>query len=133
MPWARPRASLSATAPDTFLGSRWQTCRKLLDAGVIGAPTGVSAFVGSHGVERHNPNPDFYYRQGGGPLLDLGPYYLTAMVFLLGPIARVGGFSRRTFDTRMIENGPRKGELMEVEVDTHVLDCWSFPPAWSDR
>ena len=113
-------------APDTFLGGRWQTCRKLMDDGVIGAPTGVSAFVGSHGVERYNPNPDFYYQKGGGPLLDLGPYYLTAMVFLLGPIARVGGLSRRTFDKRMIENGPRNGELMEVDVDTHVLGLLEF-------
>ena len=113
-------------APDTFLGGRWQTCRKLLDAGVIGAPTGVSAFVGSHGVERHNPHPDFYYRRGGGPVLDLGPYYLTAMVFLLGPLARVGGFSRRTFDRRTIETGPRNGEVMEVEVETHVLGLLEF-------
>jgi predicted dehydrogenase len=113
-------------APDTFLGGRWQTCRKIIDAGVIGAPTGVAAFVGTHGVERHNPNPDFYYQVGGGPLLDLGPYYLTAMIFLLGPVARVCGLSRRTFDQRMIENGARYGEFMPVEVDTHVLGMMEF-------
>lgn len=113
-------------APDTFLGGRWQTVRKLMDQGVIGKPTGLAAFVGTHGVERHHPNPDFYYQIGGGPLLDLGPYYLTAMVFLLGPIERVSGMARRTFDKRMIENGPRHGEWMDVEVDTHVQCMLAF-------
>ena len=117
---------LVGNAPDTFLGGRWQTCRRLLDQGVIGEPTGVTAFVGTHGVERHHPNPDFYYVDGGGPLWDLGPYYLTAMIFLLGPIARVAGLSRRTFDQRMIENGPRNGEWMPVTVDTHVESLVEF-------
>lgn len=113
-------------APDTFLGGRWQTCRKLIDDGMIGAPTGVTAFVGTHGTERHHPNPDFYYQKGGGPLLDLGPYYLTAMVFLLGPLSRVAGLARRTFDKRLIENGPRNGEWIPVEVDTHVESLLEF-------
>ncbi|MEM7376959.1 MAG: Gfo/Idh/MocA family oxidoreductase [Pseudomonadota bacterium] len=116
----------AGTAPDTFLGGRWQTARKLIDSGAIGAPTGVAAFVGTHGVERHHPNPDFYYQPGGGPLLDLGPYYLAAMVFLLGPIAQVAGMSRRTFDRRQIENGPRDGEWMPVEVDTHINTLMAF-------
>ena len=114
------------SAPDTFLGGRWQTVRKLLDNEFIGRPTGVAAFVGSHGTERHNPNPDFYYQKGGGPLLDLGPYYLTAMVFLLGSIVRVAGMSNRAFDRRMIEIGPRDGEWMDVEVDTHVQGMLEF-------
>jgi predicted dehydrogenase len=97
-----------------------------LDEGVIGNPTGVMAYVGTHGVERHHPNPDFYYKEGGGPLLDLGPYYLTAMVFLLGPIAKVSGMARKTFQQRMIENGPRNGEMMDVEVDTHSLSMFEF-------
>ena len=113
-------------APDTFLGGRWQTCRTLIDDGVIGKPLAVSAFVGTHGVERHHPNPDFYYQKGGGPLLDLGPYYLTAMVFLLGPIAAVSGMARCGFDQRMIENGPRYGEMMDVEVDTHSQSMLKF-------
>ncbi|MEM7445334.1 MAG: Gfo/Idh/MocA family oxidoreductase [Pseudomonadota bacterium] len=113
-------------APDTFLGGRLQTCRKLLDAGVIGAPTAVAAYVGTHGVERHNPNPDFYYQAGGGPMLDLGPYYLSAMVFLLGPVSRVCGMSRRTFDQRMIETPARYGEVIDVEIDTHVLGMLEF-------
>jgi len=113
-------------APDTFLGGRWQTVRKLMDQGVIGQPLGVNAFVGTHGVERHHPNPDFYYQPGGGPLFDLGPYYLTAMVHLLGPIKRVSGMARRTFDQRLIENGPRNGQLINVEVDTHSLSMLEF-------
>lgn len=113
-------------APDTFLGGRWQTARKLVDSGAIGTPIGCMVHVGTHGVERHNPNPDFYYQPGGGPLLDLGPYYLTAMVFLMGPIRRVSGMASRSFDKRQIENGPRNGEWMNVEVDTHSLSMMQF-------
>jgi predicted dehydrogenase len=123
---AAEQGLLVGNAPDTFLGGRWQTVRQLLESGIIGRPTGVFAHVGTHGTERHHPNPDFYYAKGGGPLLDLGPYYLTAMVSCLGPIARVAGFSRRTFDRRMIENGPRHGEWMPVEVDTHCLSILEF-------
>lgn len=113
-------------APDTFLGGRWQTVRRLIDEGAIGRPTGVFAHVGTHGTERHHPNPDFYYQVGGGPLLDLGPYYLTAMVFCLGPIARVAGMANRAFDRRQIENGSRNGEWMDVQVDTHSVSLIEF-------
>jgi len=123
---ARSKNLKVGNAPDTFFGGRWQTVRKLLDQQVIGKPTGVMAFAGTHGVERHHPNPDFYYQTGGGPLLDLGPYYLTAMVFLLGPIIKVSGMARKTFDQRMIENGNRYGEKIDVEVDTHSLSMLEF-------
>lgn len=123
---ATAKGLLVGNAPDTFLGGRWQTCRALIDRGVIGKPVGAQVFVGTHGVERHNPNPDFYYQSGGGPLLDLGPYYLTALVFLLGPLSRVSGLARRTFDQRQIENGPRNGEWMDVEIDTHVVSQLEF-------
>lgn len=123
---AKTKGLKLGNAPDTFLGGRWQTVRRLLDEGAIGAPTGVAAFVPTHGTERHNPNPDFYYQKGGGPLWDLGPYYLTAMVFCLGPIKRVAGLARRTFNERMIENGPRHGFMMPVEVDTHCLSLLEF-------
>lgn len=123
---ARARGLVVGSAPDTFLGGRWQTLRKLLDGGIIGVPHSVSAFVPTSGVERHHPNPNFYYAKGGGPLLDLGPYYLAAMVFCLGPIARVAGLGRKREASRMIENGPRKGEMMPVEVDTHSLSLIEF-------
>ena len=123
---ARSKNLKVGNAPDTFFGGRWQTVRKLLDQQVIGKPTGVMAFAGTHGVERHHPNPDFYYQTGGGPLLDLGPYYLTAMVFLLGPILKVSGMARKTFEQRVIENGNRYGEKIDVEVDTHSLSMLEF-------
>lgn len=123
---AREQQRYLGNAPDTFLGGRWQTVKKLLDCGVIGRPTSVSAFVGTRGVERHHPNPDFYYQAGGGPLLDLGPYYFAAMVFLLGPINRVCGMSRRAFETRLIESQPRAGERIPVDVDTHVQSLFEF-------
>lgn len=123
---AKTRGLKLGNAPDTFLGGRWQTVRRLIDEGAIGRPTGVFAHVGTHGTERHHPNPDFYYKPGGGPLLDLGPYYLTAMVFCLGPIARVAGMANRAFDRRLIENGPRNGEWIDVEVDTHSLSLIEF-------
>ncbi len=123
---ASEKGLLVGCAPDTFLGGRWQTVRRLIDEGVIGKPTGVFAHVGTHGTERHHPNPDFYYQAGGGPLLDLGPYYLTAMICCLGPVDRVAGMARRTFDNRMIENGHRNGEWIDVEVDTHSLSLLQF-------
>ena len=123
---AAKRGLIVGNAPDTWLGGRWQTVRRLLDRDAIGKPTSCAAFVGTHGTERHHPNPDFYYQAGGGPMLDLGPYYLSAMVFFLGPIARVAGMSNRAFERRMIENGPRNGAWMDVETDTHVQGMVEF-------
>jgi predicted dehydrogenase len=123
---AAERQLLIGNAPDTFMGGRWQTVRKLIDSGVIGKPSGFTAHVGTHGVERHHPNPDFYYKEGGGPLLDLGPYYLTVLVFLFGPMTRVCGMSNRSTNTRLIENGPRNGEMIDVEIDTHSLSLIEF-------
>ena len=80
-----------AGAPDTFLGGGLQTCRKLIDDGFIGTPLGASAFMTCRGHERWHPNPEFYYKKGGGPMMDIGPYYLTAMVSLLGGIDTVSG------------------------------------------
>ena len=123
---AAERQLLIGNAPDTFMGGRWQTVRKLIDSGVIGKPSGFTAHVGTHGVERHHPNPDFYYKEGGGPLLDLGPYYLTVLVFLFGPMTRVCGMSNRSTNTRLIENGPRNGGIIDVEIDTHSLSLIEF-------
>lgn len=123
---AAERQLLIGNAPDTFMGGRWQTVRRLIDSGVIGKPSGFTAHVGTHGVERHHPNPDFYYKEGGGPLLDLGPYYLTVLVFLFGPMTRVCGMSNRSTNTRLIENGPRHGGIIDVEIDTHSLSLIEF-------
>src|SRR5437867_3638067 len=81
--------------PGPFLGGSHQTCRKLVDAGEIGQPLAGSAFFMCPGHERWHPNPAFYYAAGGGPMLDMGPYYITALVNLIGPVARVSGATSR--------------------------------------
>lgn len=107
-------------APDTVLGTGIQTARAVVDAGGIGRPVAATATWVSPGHEAWHPHPDFYYREGGGPLLDMGPYYLTSLVHLLGPVTRVSGGSSRPKDVRRIATGPRAGEEVPVEVDTHV-------------
>lgn len=107
-------------APDTVLGTGIQTARAAVDDGVIGRPLSATATWVAPGHEAWHPNPDFYYLDGGGPLYDMGPYYLTTLVHLLGPIVAVRGAAARPRDTRRIASGPRQGELIPVEVATHV-------------
>ncbi len=113
-------------APDTFLGGGLQTCRKLIDDGIIGTPVAATAFMTCRGHESWHPAPAFYYKKGGGPMLDMGPYYLTALVHLLGPVRRVTGSNRITFPTRTITSQPLNGTLIEVEVPTHVASVLDF-------
>src|SRR5271168_1535851 len=113
-------------APDTFLGARLQTCRKLIDDGSIGEVTAASAFVVSHGQEWFHPSPGFFYKPGAGPLPDIGPYYVTALVSLLGPARRCVAMAKRTFDRRVIESEPNKGKIIDVEIDTHVTGSIEF-------
>lgn len=94
-------------APDTILGGRLQTCRKLIDDGGVGQVLGASAFAISRGPEWFHPNPEFLYRRGGGPLLDIGPYYLSALVSLLGPIRRCSAMARKSGSQRIVESGPQ--------------------------
>jgi predicted dehydrogenase len=107
-------------APDTVLGTGVQTARARLDAGEIGAPVAATAFMVTPGHERWHPAPDFYYQPGGGPLFDMGPYYLTALVTLLGPVQRVTGMAATPRATRTIGSGPRAGAQIDVAVATHV-------------
>ncbi|MBW9111129.1 Gfo/Idh/MocA family oxidoreductase [Microbacterium trichothecenolyticum] len=107
-------------APDTVLGTGVQTARAAIDDGRIGRPVSASAMWISAGHESWHPQPDFYYREGGGPLLDMGPYYVTSLVQLLGPVSAVSGASSRSRDERVIGSGPRAGEGVPVEVDTHL-------------
>lgn len=107
-------------APDTVLGTGIQTARALVDAGRIGVPVAATAFMTTPGHERWHPDPEFLYRPGGGPLFDMGPYYLTSLVHLLGPVVSVTGVSSRPTDSREIGSGPRAGTRFDVEVDTHV-------------
>ncbi|RME58368.1 MAG: gfo/Idh/MocA family oxidoreductase, partial [Caldilineae bacterium] len=106
-------------APDTFLGAGIQTCRKLIDDGAIGRPVAVTAFMMSRGHEHWHPNPEFYYKRGGGPMFDMGPYYLTALVNLLGPVTRVTGSAQISRAQRTITSQPLHGTVMDVEVPTH--------------
>lgn len=117
---ARAAGRAIGGAPDTVLGTGIQTARAVVEAGVIGRPVSATATWLSRGHEAWHPKPDFYYQPGGGPLLDMGPYYLTSLVHLLGPVAAVQGASSRARDTRVIGSGPRAGEEIPVEVDTHV-------------
>jgi predicted dehydrogenase len=107
-------------APDTVLGTGVQTARACLDAGQIGTPVAAAAFMITPGHERWHPAPEFYYRPGGGPLFDMGPYYLTALVTLLGPVRRVTGMAATPRATRTIGSGPRAGAEIGVAVATHV-------------
>ena len=91
MELSRARNLRVGCAPDTFLGASHQACRRLIDAGTIGIPVGGSAVVMSHGMESWHPNPEFFFKPGGGPILDVGPYYITQLVNLLGPVRRAVG------------------------------------------
>jgi predicted dehydrogenase len=113
-------------APDTFLGGGLQTCRKLIDDGVIGEPVGATAFMLCHGHESWHPDPAFYYKVGGGPMFDMGPYYLTALIALIGGIRRVTGSTRITFPERTITSQPRQGTKVTVDVPTHVAGIMDF-------
>jgi predicted dehydrogenase len=113
-------------APDTFLGGGLQTCRKLIDDGWIGEPVAATAFMLCHGHESWHPAPEFYYQVGGGPMFDMGPYYLTALVSLMGPVKSVSGSTRITFPERMITSKPKYGKIIDVEVPTHVAGLLNF-------
>ena len=113
-------------APDTFLGGAHQTCRKLLDEGAIGRPVAATAFFMCPGHERWHPNPAFFYAAGGGPMLDMGPYYITDLVNLLGPVEQVAGMTARSRDRREITSQPLAGQTIQVDIATHVAGTLRF-------
>lgn len=108
------------SAPDTVLGTGIQTAREVIERGEIGRPVSATATWFAPGHELWHPQPDFYYQPGGGPMLDMGPYYITSLLHLLGPVTSVFGASSRTRETRTIETGPRAGVQIPVGIDTHV-------------
>lgn len=114
------------SAPDTFLGGGIQTCIKLLQDGWIGTPIGATAFMVGGGHETWHPSPEFYYQTGGGPMFDMGPYYLTALVAMLGPITRVTGSARISYPERTITSQPKFGQKVQVEVPTHIAGIMDF-------
>ena len=123
---AAERKLLIGNAPDTFLGGGIQTCRKLIDDGVIGEPVAATAFMMGRGHESWHPDPEFYYEVGGGPMFDMGPYYLTALINLLGPVKNVVGSTRISFPTRTITSEKKHGKIVPVEVPTHVAGILNF-------
>jgi predicted dehydrogenase len=123
---AKAGSVLVGNAPDTFLGAGLQTCRQLMDEGAIGAPVGAVAFMLCRGHERWHPDPEFYYEVGGGPVFDMGPYYLTALVSLLGSVTRVTGVARKTFPERTITSEKKKGKIIPVDIPTHVAGVMDF-------
>ena len=114
------------SAPDTFLGAGYQSARAYLDEGIIGEPVAANAFLVWRGHEYWHANPEFYYKPGGGPMLDMGVYYLTALVHLLGPVRRVTGSARATWSERTIHSEPFKGQIIQVEVPTYVAAILDF-------
>lgn len=113
-------------APDTFMGAALQTSRRVIDAGLIGRPVGATACMAYPGHESWHPDPEFFYQPGGGPLLDMGPYYLTALVHLLGPVRRVTSITGKAHAERVIGSGPRQGTRFPVNVPTHVAGAMEF-------
>jgi predicted dehydrogenase len=113
-------------APDTFLGATHQACRRALDAGRIGRPVAGAAAVLSHGMEHWHPSPEFFFKRGGGPIHDIGPYYVTQLVNLLGPVTRVAAQVSTASATRTVTSEPRRGQVIEVEVPTTVNGVLSF-------
>lgn len=123
---AREHGVMLGGAPDTCLGGGIQTCRKLIDMGVIGEVIGADAHMICRGPEAWHPDPEFFYERGGGPMLDMGPYYMTALVNLLGRCSAVTGFSKKTYTERLITSEPKCGTLMPVSVDTFVTGSMLF-------
>ena len=113
-------------APDTFLGAGLQTCRKVIEEGRIGEPVAAIAFMMGHGPEGWHPDPDFFYQPGAGPMFDMGPYYLTALINLVGPIRRVTSSAGISFPERVIGSEPHRGTKIKVNTPTHIAGSMDF-------
>ncbi|MCE9591762.1 MAG: Gfo/Idh/MocA family oxidoreductase [Planctomycetes bacterium] len=113
-------------APDTFLGAGHQLARKLLDDGAIGRPVAATAYMMSHGHESWHPDPEFYYKPGGGPMFDMGPYYITDLLQILGPARRVSGIASIAIPERTITSKPKHGTKIKVETPDHVTGNIEF-------
>jgi predicted dehydrogenase len=117
---ARLRGLRVGCAPATWMGGTWQTCRELVDAGVLGRPVGASLLWLDRGYESWHPRPRSYFEPGAGPLLDIGPYYIAALVMLFGAIRQVSGFTTTAFAEREIGAGRRRGTRFAIGAADHV-------------
>jgi predicted dehydrogenase len=123
---AAERGLKVGNAPDTFLGAGIQSTLRAIAAGVIGEPVAATSALESMGPEGWHPNPEFFYVDGAGPLFDMGPYYLTALIATLGPVASVAATGRKAHATRVVGSGPKAGKTFPVEVPTHVTALLEF-------
>jgi predicted dehydrogenase len=123
---AQKRKLRVGCAPDTVLGQGIQTCRRLIDEGAIGKPIAATANMLGHGPESWHPNPEFYYQLGGGPLFDMGPYYITSLITMLGPVKSVSALARISFKERLITSKPFYGKKVKVETPTHLCAAVEF-------
>jgi len=123
---AEEKGLMLGGAPDTFLGAGIQTCRKLIDDGMIGDVVGSAAFMICRGHESWHPDPEFYYKRGGGPMMDMGPYYLTALINLMGGVKGVTGVTKTSFPQRLITSKPKNGTVVDVDVPTYVAGMLHF-------
>lgn len=114
------------SAPDTFLGGAHQQARAAIDAGDVGQIIGGTAHVMSHGMESWHPNPDFFFQPGAGPVLDIGPYYVTNLIHLIGPVKSVTALASATFAERTIGSGDRAGETVPVDTPTNIHALLEF-------
>lgn len=123
---AKERGLTLGGAPDTFLGSAIQTAREMIDRGDVGQIVGAAGYMKCRGHESWHPDPEFYYKRGGGPMLDMGPYYVTAFVNLFGSVKWVTSMSRITYPERTITSEPKAGQVIKVDVPTHVSGIMEF-------
>lgn len=114
------------SAPDTFMGGAHQQARAAIDAGDVGRIIGGTCHVMGHGMEAWHPNPDFFYQPGAGPVLDIGPYYVTNLIQLIGPVKSVASLATTTFQSRTISNGDRLGEVIPVNTPTNIHALLEF-------
>jgi len=113
-------------APDTFLGGGFQTCIQLINDGLIGTLVAATAFKLNHGMEYWHPDPYFFYQPGAGPMFDIGPYYLTALIAMMGPVSRVTASIQTTFPERTVTSEPKYGTKIPVNTPTHIAGIMEF-------
>ncbi|WP_194308533.1 Gfo/Idh/MocA family protein [Paragemmobacter straminiformis] len=123
---AKAKGLAVGCAPDTFLGGSHQLARALIDEGRVGRITAGGAAVMGHGMEHWHPNPDFFFLPGGGPMLDMGPYYIANLVNLIGPVKRVAALTSAAETERTISSEPRKGEKVPVRTPTNIHALLEF-------
>ncbi|NHT76834.1 Gfo/Idh/MocA family oxidoreductase [Rhizobiaceae bacterium CRRU44] len=124
---AATRGLLIGSAPDTFLGAAGRYARRLMESGAIGKPVTGTAFMMARGMEHWHPDPGFYYQPGAGPVMDMGPYYLTMLVNLMGPVRRVQAVATSGQKDRLITaDGPKRGTRFSVGTPTSVLSLLEF-------